>query len=74
MATKLAGMEGANYSLEAPGRKEEFLLKLQRSATISRSAETIDATSKDTEGYWKESYGVQRMVDADGVFVESDQV
>ncbi|MDT2277695.1 phage major tail protein, TP901-1 family [Paenibacillus larvae] len=47
----------------------------QRSATISRSAETIDATSKDTEGYWKESLqGFKEWsIDADGVFVESDQ-
>ncbi|MDT2284833.1 hypothetical protein P7H17_00035 [Paenibacillus larvae] len=51
----------ANYSLEAPRRKEKFLLanEVQPSAEALRM---IDATSKDTEGYWKES-AVQRMVD-----------
>ncbi|MDT2304975.1 phage major tail protein, TP901-1 family [Paenibacillus larvae] len=54
---------------------EGKILAGQRSATISRSAETIDATSKDTEGYWKRILqGFKEWsIDADGVFVESDQ-
>ncbi|MDR6120612.1 TP901-1 family phage major tail protein [Bacillus sp. SLBN-46] len=46
----------------------------QRNATLNRSAETIDATSKDTAGYWKESLtGFKEWsIDADGCFIESD--
>lgn len=35
--------------------KAENVLAGQRNATLNRSAETIDATSKDTEGNWMES-------------------
>ena len=35
--------------------KKADLLGGQRNATLNRSAETIDATSKDTEGNWMES-------------------
>lgn len=46
----------------------------QKNATLSRSAETIDATSKDTSGFWKESLpGFKEWsIDADGAFIESD--
>ncbi len=46
----------------------------QRNATLNRSAETLDATSKDTAGYWKENLqGFKEWsVDCDGVLVESD--
>ncbi|MDT2261589.1 phage major tail protein, TP901-1 family [Paenibacillus larvae] len=73
MATKLAGMKCKLFVGSA--KEKGKILAGQRSATISRSAETIDATSKDTEGYWKESLqGFKEWsIDADGVFVESDQ-
>lgn len=47
----------------------------QRNATLNRSAEAIDATSKDTEGNWTEtlqgfkSWGVE----CDGALVEGDE-
>ena len=46
----------------------------QKNATLSRSAESIDATSKDTVGFWKESLqGFKEFsIDADGAYVESD--
>lgn len=41
----------------------------QRSATLNRSAETLDATSKDTDG-WKESEVgfMEWSIEADGIF------
>ncbi|WJE54847.1 phage major tail protein, TP901-1 family [Bacillus cereus] len=50
------------------------LLAGQRNATLSRSAETVDATSKDTAGFWKESLAgfKEWSIDCDGAFVESD--
>jgi TP901-1 family phage major tail protein len=50
------------------------ILAGQKNATLSRSAETIDATSKDTPGNWKESLpGFKEFsIDADGAFIESD--
>ena len=46
----------------------------QRNATLNRSAESIDATSKDTAGFWKESVAgfKEFSIEADGAFVESD--
>lgn len=43
----------------------------QRNATLNRSAESIDATSKDTEGFWTESLQDFKSwsIDADGAFV-----
>lgn len=50
------------------------LLAGQRNATLNRSAETIDATSKDTEGNWTESLpGFKSFsIDSDGAFVVDD--
>ena len=47
----------------------------QQGATLNRSAETIDATSKDTDGFWKESLqGFKEWsIDCDGAYVESDE-
>ncbi|WP_235178959.1 phage major tail protein, TP901-1 family [Bacillus cihuensis] len=46
----------------------------QKNATLSRSAETIDATSKDTAGFWKESVAgfKEWSIDCDGAYIESD--
>lgn len=46
----------------------------QRGATLNRSAETLDVTSKDSEG-WKENLaGLKEWsIDADGLLVESDK-
>lgn len=45
----------------------------QRGATLNRSAETLDVTSKDSEG-WKENLaGLKEWsIDADGLLIESD--
>ena len=47
----------------------------QRNATLDRSAETIDSTSKDSEGFWTESLAGFKSfsIDCDGAFVESDE-
>ena len=49
------------------------LLAGQRSATLNRAGETIDVTTKDSNG-WKESEpGLKEWsIDCDGLFVESD--
>jgi TP901-1 family phage major tail protein len=58
------------YIKDATGQ----VLAGQRNATLSRSAETIDATAKDSAGNWTESLqGFKSFsIDADGAFVESD--
>lgn len=47
----------------------------QQGASLSRSAESIDATSKDSEGYWNESLqGFKSWsIDCDGAFVTDDE-
>ncbi|MDC2863498.1 phage major tail protein, TP901-1 family [Bacillus sp. BP-3] len=68
---KISGMKVKLYIEDATTGK---VLGGQRNATLSRSAETIDATSKDTLGFWKESLqGFKEWsIDADGCFIESD--
>ncbi|MGI1801828.1 phage major tail protein, TP901-1 family [Priestia sp. TRN 1309] len=46
----------------------------QKTASLKRSADSIEATSKDTAGFWKESLqGFKSWsIDCDGAFVESD--
>ncbi|PHA62861.1 phage major tail protein, TP901-1 family [Bacillus wiedmannii] len=69
---KISGMKVKLFIKEATTGK---VLAGQRNASLSRSAESIDATSKDTEGNWKESLqGFKEFsIDADGAFVESDE-
>ncbi|MBJ8030238.1 MULTISPECIES: phage major tail protein, TP901-1 family [Bacillus cereus group] len=68
---KMTGMKCKVYIEDATTGK---LLAGQRNATLSRSAETVDATSKDTAGFWKESLAgfKEWSIDCDGAFVESD--
>lgn len=72
MAGKVSGMKVKLFIKEAMTGK---VLAGQRNATLNRSAESIDATSKDTEGFWKESIqGFKEFsIDADGAYVESDE-
>ncbi|HFJ9474586.1 phage major tail protein, TP901-1 family [Bacillus cereus] len=72
MTKKISGMKVKLYIEDATTGK---VLAGQRNASLSRSAESIDATSKDTEGNWKESLqGFKEWsIDADGAFVESDE-
>lgn len=57
-------------SIDTPTPK---ILGGQRSATLNRSAESLDATSKDSD--WKENLqGMKEWsVDADGLLIESDE-
>jgi TP901-1 family phage major tail protein len=68
---KITGMKVKLFILEAGSGT---VLAGQRNASLGRSAESIDATSKDTEGFWNESLpGFKSYtIDADGAYVESD--
>ena len=46
----------------------------QRSLTINRSADTVEVSSKDTEGGWKSSIAGMKewSIDTDGLYVASD--
>lgn len=59
-------------NLDTPDPK---VLAGQRGATLNRSADTIDGTSKDSEGGWKENLqGFKEWgVDCDGALVASDE-
>ncbi|MCU4842306.1 phage major tail protein, TP901-1 family [Bacillus cereus] len=72
MASKVSGMKVKLYVEDSATGK---VLAGQRNATLNRSAESIDATSKDTEGFWKESLqGFKSFsIDADGAFVQDDE-
>ncbi|WP_026688796.1 phage major tail protein, TP901-1 family [Alteribacter aurantiacus] len=69
---KITGMKVKLFIKDATTGK---VLAGQKNASLSRSAETIDATSKDTEGFWKENLqGFKEWsVDCDGAFIESDE-
>ncbi|MCT9858221.1 phage major tail protein, TP901-1 family [Priestia megaterium] len=69
--SKISGMKVKLFIKDATTGK---LLAGQRNATLNRSAESIDATSKDTAGFWKESVAgfKEWSIEADGAFVESD--
>lgn len=70
--SKMQGMKCKVYIVD---QETDKVLAGQRNATLNRSAETIDATSKDTEGYWKENLqGFKEWsIDCDGALVESDE-
>lgn len=67
--TKVAGNKVKLYIKDVTG----VVLGGQRGATLNRSAETIDTTSKDSDG-WSESVPGMKSwsIDADGVFVTTD--
>lgn len=45
----------------------------QRGATLNRSAETLDATTKESEGWQENEAGIKSWgLDADGILVESN--
>lgn len=69
---KVSGMKVKLYVEDETTGK---VLAGQRNATLNRSAESIDATSKDTEGFWKESLqGFKSFsIDADGAYVTDDE-
>lgn len=46
----------------------------QKNATLNRSAETIDSTTKQSDGWTESIQGAKSWsIDADGAFVESDE-
>lgn len=69
---KVAGMKVKLYIMDGISGK---VLAGQKNATLNRSAETIDSTSKDSDGNWKESVpGYKEFsIDADGAFVANDE-
>jgi TP901-1 family phage major tail protein len=69
--SKISGMKVKLFVKDATTGK---ILAGQRNATLNRSAETIDATSKDSEGHWQESIAGFKSysIDADGAFVQDD--
>lgn len=45
----------------------------QRGATLNRSAETVDVTSKDSNNWLQSEYGLREWsIDFDGLLIESD--
>lgn len=66
---KIAGSKVKLYIKDVTG----VVLGGQRGATLNRSAETIDVTSKDSDD-WAESIPGKKSwsIDADGVYVISD--
>lgn len=71
----MAKMTGMSVKLFIKDATTGKILAGQRNATLSRSAETIDATSKDTAGFWKESLAgfKEYSIDCDGAFIEGDE-
>ncbi|TGA99021.1 phage major tail protein, TP901-1 family [Sporolactobacillus shoreae] len=68
---KITGMKVKLYVMDASTGK---VLAGQKNATLNRQADSIDATSKDTEGFWKENLlGFKEYsIDADGAYVVND--
>lgn len=69
--SKISGMKVKLFIKDATTGK---ILAGQRNASLNRSAETIDATSKDSDGHWQESIqGFKSWtIDCDGAFVQDD--
>lgn len=76
-ATAAAATAGKNWILQvwSTGQTPQLLaIAGQRSLTINRSAESIDVSSKDTEGGWGAAIAGTKewSIDVDGVYVASD--
>lgn len=67
---KVQGMKCKVYVTDA----SDTALAGQKNASLKRSADTIDTTSKDSAGYWKENLAGWKewSIDCDGAFIESD--
>lgn len=70
----MAKMTGMAVKLYVVDNATGNVLAGQRNASLKRTADSIDSTSKDTAGFWKESLqGFKSFsIDADGCFIESD--
>ncbi|MFC0559684.1 phage tail tube protein [Halalkalibacter alkalisediminis] len=75
MAKKVQGVKCKVYIVESLDELDRKVLGGQRSATLNRSAETLDATSKDSAGGWKENEAgfKEWSVDTDGLLIQSDE-
>lgn len=69
VASAASGETPAKYTIT-----KTDVLAGQRNATLNRSAETIDATSKDTEGNWMESIAGFKSwgVECEACYIASD--
>lgn len=67
---KITGMQVKLYVMDVTGK----VLAGQKNATLNRSADSVDATSKDTAGFWKENLAgfKEFSIDADGAYVVDD--
>lgn len=75
MSKKIRGMNCLVKIVENLDAPDPKVLAGQRGATLNRSSETLDGTSKDSEGGWMENLqGFKEWgVDCDGALVESDE-
>lgn len=71
----MAKMQGMKCKLFIVDNSLQKVLGGQKNATLNRSAESIDATSKDTEGNWKESLqGFKEWsIDTEGCYITDDE-
>lgn len=71
MGKKISGMK-CKVFIGSPESKK--ILAGQRGATLNRTSETIDATSKDTEGLWTETIPGMKSwgIDCDGCYIADD--
>ena len=72
MRRNISGMMSKLYIVD---NATEKIIAGQRGANISRTADTIDTTSKDSEGYWRESIQGFKdwSVSTDGIYVTNDE-
>lgn len=70
----MAKVSGMKVKLYIKNVATGVVLGGQKSATLNRSAESMDATAKDSEGNWKEAVAgfKEWSIDADGCFVQDD--
>lgn len=67
-------ISGVKVKVFLVGGEGNSVLGGQRGATLNRSAETLDSTSKDGEGWAESIAGLKSWgIDADGVLIESDK-
>ncbi|WLR41673.1 phage major tail protein, TP901-1 family [Bacillus carboniphilus] len=71
----MSKMQGMKCKVYIKDNDTDKVLAGQRNATLNRSSETLDGTSKDSNGFWKENLqGFKEWsIDCDGALVESDE-
>ena len=67
-------VSGVKVKVYLVGGEDNKVLGGQRGATLNRSADTIDATTKSGDGWAESISGLKSWsLDADGVLIESDE-